>query len=148
MTRPAAATLPVTGKQSDEKTAPQQQPLRHPPDSSPRQKSGRHNVADTATADGDSPRVVAKTAGESDVLDDFDFANAPFKSISVSALDDLPQHHRNVSFVGPIDSPNNTEPGEIDTDEISVLAEKVARAPTVAPDDSALDSFFKKLPPR
>jgi len=96
----------------------------------------------------DPDRMTANTvsayAGSSDVLDGIGFLAIPPKSVSISALGNLPGPTPAVSFIGDIQGARPV--AEAETDAISLDVTGVSPAKTVQPDDSALGSFIRKLP--
>ncbi len=99
--------------------------------------------ADSIEPDQMTTAAVNSSAGSSDILDGIEFLATPQKSISISALGNLPGQQPAVSFIGDFQGARPL--ADADTSSIDLdVAESVRKK--VEADDSKLGSFVRKLP--
>lgn len=110
--------------------------------------ASRPSQPERAVSAADLTRTVAHPAREpaASVLSAPDLGLSPEKSISASALHDLPASGPAVSFVGGIKAPEASPRQEIDTDEIDLGQAAALKAESIQPNDSALLDFIRRQP--
>lgn len=88
--------------------------------------------------------TISAPAGGSDLFSGLELLASPARSISVSALNDLPAIGPAASGVGDIVGANARSVREIDTDEIDLDIPGDRKAGAVRPEDSALKNFLRQ----